>query len=442
MTQREISIAHQDGQDWTVEGQPITVPEASTPEPFLLAYAAMNFPPGTVALVRTHEGTRRITLRPARTVSPAVTAPTAPAPPSALQVPLEDRELPEKAPRKWRSRPMIISVIALVAIVAIVAVLIVSSLNRGATAGDSWAQQWVVEPGSGPVTQEARQLAGAGAILNISGGAAEAFAAADGSFIGSVLAPENSRIGVGPEFMVIATEAEGLSTGAIVTAAGIESFTKAPGVLSLRGTVPFLAGGKGTTQYALIYRGGEWVKTTTPQPGLAPLGVTAKSVVWLGTGRRIVVSDYQSKVTSESTLVTPTEATDALQRAFVTDEAMGVVWKMADGQRVLAIHSPKTGEVLSTRTVSEAVFDKSGDAIVSKKGAGVQYWGLTADSTAAPLAGDCPAPFPSGGQTWCKTSSGFAPNSGPALAPGVRPIPSSGSNLPAVFGGKLTLYNR
>ncbi|PPB49524.1 hypothetical protein C4K88_07480 [Arthrobacter pityocampae] len=463
--------------EWTVEGQPVTVPQGHEAQEFILAYASTRYPPGTLATVSTAEGgARRIASvvlpshqgaptpgtpeQPAAVIAPAppsATALPAQAPPSATAVSAQappsptavSAQAPPAAGRSAR-RAIIAALLAAVVLLAVLAAIIVPRLSEPPTeqAPMVWQQTWAASPESGPITADAMQLAGAGVILNVDGGTAEAFRQDDGEAIGSTPAPEGSRVGVGPDFMVVATSTDGTSSGAVITSTGIVPFTDEPGALIRRGTVPFLAGGTGAEQFALIYRNDQWEEVETPTPGLAPLAATESSVVWLGTGRSLTLTDYSGDITRESTLTTPENAVEATQRAFITDTLIGVVWTSADGTKDLVTHALTTGEILEQTPVDAQIFDKTGAWITSSTSppevdsAAVprSYWTLDGD-TPEKLSAPCSDPIPSGRTLWCSEGNIFADSSGASLPAGTRPIPSPTDTVPAISGDQLALYS-
>lgn len=457
MSARTIEISRLTDDEWTVDGERVTVPEGRAAQAFLLTYASERYPAGTVAMLPTAEGgTRNVTLRHrtgAKTPNPPTPAPTA-APTVAAPTTAEDlTDQLDTSPQPRRTgRALVVALVILALLLALAAALILPRLAGPAPENQEpagWRQAWEAAPTSGPITAAATQVAGAGVILNVDGGAAEAYRQDDGGFIGSALAPEGTRIGVGPEFVVLATSTEGTSSGAVITPNGVTPFSEEPGALIRRGSVPFLAGGTGAEQFALVYRNSEWARVDAPTPGLAPLAVTESSVVWLGTGRAITLTDYSGSVTSESTLKTPEGAAEATQRAFVTDSLIGVVWTGEDGDRELVTHSPTTGEILESVPVAVEVFDKTGAAITStadgeeSNDSSVmrRYWTLSGNTPENPAA-PCADPIPSGGTAWCAEGDTFTDSNGESLPAGTRPIPSTTDTTPAISGDQLALYSR
>lgn len=446
MNAGSVEITRLAGDGWAVNGAPVTVPEGRAPEAFVLAYAAEHYPPGTVVTLPASDGrTRRITLRqrPSKQ-APAATAQVKPLAPAEATEQQDEEPDTEPEPRRTLGRRSVIAgVTALVALMGLAAVLILPRLSGAATEekAPGWSQIWANEPAGGPVAPDAVQVAGAGIVLNIAGGAAEAYRQDNGEFIGSALAPESGRIAAGPDFMVLAAATEGSSSGAVITAEGIDPFDAEPGVLIRRGTVPFLAGGTGAEQYALIYQGGEWKKVDTPSPGLAPLALTESNLAWLGTGQTITLTDHEGGILSESVLEPPTDAVEATQRAFVTESLIGVVWSDAAGKRELVTHSSTTGKILEQSPAGEEIFDKTGQWITShSESAPPRFWNLSGDKPEALSAGQCPAPIPAGNQKWCPAGEIYTADNGETLPANVLPIPSTTDTIPAVSGDQLALY--
>lgn len=474
MNPRTVRIVHSSEDEWTVDGQLIAVPEGEPAQAFVLAHAGATHPPGTPATLSTVEGgARRITLV---TLSPQVadTAPDPARPPADAASPLASAtapfapaaavrepkvlhagrsiDRPAAGPRGRRALLWGLTAVLAVAASVLAVVLVLPRFGGAATATEeepvTWGKEWAVTPPGGALTSTSVQIAGAGMVLTVDGGEVAAYRQGDGGYIGSTSAPEGFRIGVGPDFAVVAASADGASSGSVITPGGIAPFDQQPGVLIRRGTVPFLAGGAGSDQFALLHRGDRWEKVSTPAPGLAPLAATETGVAWLGTGRAITVTDHSGTVTSESVLRTPEGAIEATQRAFVTESLIGVVWTDAGGDRELVTHSLGTGEILGRSPVGMEVFDKSGEEITSTTSAepsttaaSPSYWRL-ADDVPQRVTAQCPDPVPSGGTTWCAAGNIFTDSSGATLPAGIRPIPSNTDTVPVIDGDRLALYRR